>query len=80
MYGRKELSVSQKECEEVRLQLRHKEKQLAHATKTDGVPHVSGLCLMCAQHEAVLAGTHTNVHVQAIDRLTRSVKIHTVNT
>lgn len=68
---RKELSVSQKECEEVRLQLRHKEEQLAHATKTDGVPHVSGLCLMCAQHEAVLAGTHTNVHVQAIDRLTR---------
>ncbi|KAJ0066984.1 hypothetical protein NL108_006232 [Boleophthalmus pectinirostris] len=68
---RKELAASQKECEEVRVHLRHKEKQLAHATKTDGVPHVSGLCLKCAQHEAVLAGTHSHVHVQAIERLTK---------
>ncbi|KAK7902064.1 hypothetical protein WMY93_018833 [Mugilogobius chulae] len=68
---RKELAASQKESEEVRVCLRHKEKQLAHATKPDSVPHVSGLCLKCAQHEAVLAGTHTNVHVQAIERLTK---------
>lgn len=68
---RKELAACQKECEEVRVCLRHKEKQLAHVTKADGVPHVSGLCLKCAQHEAVLAGTHTNVHIQAIERLTK---------
>ncbi|XP_072292471.1 serologically defined colon cancer antigen 8 homolog [Eucyclogobius newberryi] len=68
---RKELAASQKEYEEVRARLRHKEKQLAHTTKTDGVTHVSGLCLKCAQHEAVLAGTHANVHVQAIERLTK---------
>lgn len=68
---RKELAACQKECEEVRVRLKHKEKQLAHATKGDGVSNVSGLCLKCAQHEAVIAGTHTNVHVQVIERLTK---------
>ncbi|XP_033835239.1 serologically defined colon cancer antigen 8 homolog [Periophthalmus magnuspinnatus] len=68
---RKELAASQKESEEVRVRLRHKEKQLAHATRADAAPPVSGLCLKCAQHDAVLAGTHTNVHVQAIERLTK---------
>ena len=70
---RKDLSVSQKECEEVKVRLRHREKQAADALKADGAPRVAGLCLQCAQHEAVLAGTHTNLHVQAIDRLTKSV-------
>uniref|UniRef100_A0A8D3CQQ4 SHH signaling and ciliogenesis regulator sdccag8 n=1 Tax=Scophthalmus maximus TaxID=52904 RepID=A0A8D3CQQ4_SCOMX len=68
---RKELSASQKECEEVKVRLRHKEKQAADALRTDGAPRVAGLCIKCAQHEAVLAGTHTNLHVQAIDRLTK---------
>ncbi|XP_034407302.1 serologically defined colon cancer antigen 8 homolog isoform X2 [Cyclopterus lumpus] len=66
---RKNLSVSQKECEEVKDRLRHREKQAADALRADGAPRVAGLCLKCAQHEAVLAGTHTNLHVQAIDRL-----------
>ncbi|XP_054455709.1 serologically defined colon cancer antigen 8 homolog isoform X2 [Anoplopoma fimbria] len=66
---RKDLSVSQKECEEVKDRLRHREKQAADALRADGAPRVAGLCLKCAQHEAVLAGTHTNLHVQAIDRL-----------
>uniref|UniRef100_A0A673BU51 Serologically defined colon cancer antigen 8 n=1 Tax=Sphaeramia orbicularis TaxID=375764 RepID=A0A673BU51_9TELE len=69
---RKDLSVSQRECEEVKVRLKHKEKQVVDAVKADGVPRVAGLCLKCAQHEAVLAGTHTNVHVQAIERLTKS--------
>lgn len=68
---RKDLSVSQKECEEVKVRLRHREKQAADALRADGAPRVAGLCLQCAQHEAVLAGTHTNLHVQAIDRLTK---------
>ncbi|XP_026210286.1 serologically defined colon cancer antigen 8 homolog isoform X1 [Anabas testudineus] len=68
---RRDLSVSQKECEEVKIRLRQREKHDANASKADGVPHVSGLCLKCAQHEAVLAGTHTNLHVQAIDRLSK---------
>ncbi|KAI3363365.1 hypothetical protein L3Q82_011987, partial [Scortum barcoo] len=67
----KDLSVSQKECEEVKVRLRHREKQAADALRADGAPRVAGLCLKCAQHEAVLAGTHTNLHVQAIDRLTK---------
>uniref|UniRef100_A0A3B3WTX5 Serologically defined colon cancer antigen 8 n=1 Tax=Poecilia mexicana TaxID=48701 RepID=A0A3B3WTX5_9TELE len=68
---RKDLSVSQKECEEVKVRLRHKEQQVAEALKADGAPRVAGLCLQCAQHEAVVAGTHANLHVQAIDRLTK---------
>ncbi|XP_054874344.1 serologically defined colon cancer antigen 8 homolog isoform X5 [Amphiprion ocellaris] len=68
---RKDLSVSQKECEEVKVRLRHREKQAADALRADGAPRVAGLCLKCAQHEAVLAGTHTNLHVQAVDRLTK---------
>ncbi|XP_030296695.1 serologically defined colon cancer antigen 8 homolog [Sparus aurata] len=68
---RKDLAVSQKECEEVKVLLRHKEKQAADALRVGGAPRVAGLCLKCAQHEAVLAGTHTNLHVQAIDRLTK---------
>ncbi|XP_078788578.1 serologically defined colon cancer antigen 8 homolog isoform X2 [Oryzias latipes] len=68
---RKDLSVSQKECEEVKVRLRHKEKQAAEVLKTDGAPRVAGLCLNCAQHEAVLAETHTNLHAQAVDRLTK---------
>ncbi|KAF3841869.1 hypothetical protein F7725_023820 [Dissostichus mawsoni] len=67
---RKDLSVSQKECEEVKVRLRHRE-QAADALRADGAPRVAGLCLQCAQHEAVLAGTHTNLHVQAIDRVTK---------
>ncbi|XP_060896061.1 serologically defined colon cancer antigen 8 homolog isoform X2 [Labrus mixtus] len=68
---RKDLSISQKECEEVRVRLRHREKQAADKQRSDRAPHVEGLCLNCAQHEAVLAGTHTNLHFQAIDRLTK---------
>ncbi|XP_070696606.1 serologically defined colon cancer antigen 8 homolog [Pempheris klunzingeri] len=68
---RKDLSVSQKECEELKVLLRNREKQSADALRTDGAPRVAGLCLKCAQHEAVLAGTHTNLHVQAINRLTK---------
>lgn len=56
--------------------LRHREKQAADALRADGAPRVAGLCLNCAQHEAVLAGTHTNLHVQTIDRLKKSVVAH----
>lgn len=77
---RKDLSVSQKECEEVKVHLRHREKQAADVLRSHGAPPVAGLCLKCAQHEAVLAGTHINLHVQAIDRLTKSVVTHTHKT
>ncbi|XP_034040467.1 serologically defined colon cancer antigen 8 homolog isoform X2 [Thalassophryne amazonica] len=68
---RKELSFCQKEYEEVKAHLRHKEKQAEEWLKADGAPRVAGLCLKCSQHEAVLAETHTNMHIQAIDRLTK---------
>lgn len=75
--SRKDLSVSQKECEELKILLRRKEKQAADALRADGLPRVAGLCIKCAQHEAVLAETHTNQHVQTIDRLTKSVEEQT---
>lgn len=59
----------------MKVRLRQREKHATNASRADGAPHVAGLCLKCAQHEAVLAGTHTNLHVQAIDRLTKSVVI-----
>lgn len=59
---------AQTECEDLKERLRHKEAMI-------GVPgagqRVGGLCLKCAQHEAVLAETHSNIHIQAIERLTK---------
>uniref|UniRef100_A0A3Q3WMU2 Uncharacterized protein n=1 Tax=Mola mola TaxID=94237 RepID=A0A3Q3WMU2_MOLML len=64
-----DLSVSQKECEEVKVRLRHREKQ--DALKDNGAPCVAGICLKCAKHEAGLAGPDTNLYLQAIDKLTK---------
>ncbi|GAA6110495.1 serologically defined colon cancer antigen 8 homolog isoform X1 [Tachysurus ichikawai] len=65
---KKELMSAQTECEDLKERLRHKEAMI-------GVPgagqRVGGLCLKCAQHEAVLAETHSNIHIQAIERLTK---------
>ncbi|XP_075906954.1 serologically defined colon cancer antigen 8 homolog isoform X1 [Nelusetta ayraudi] len=68
---RRDLSVSQKECEELKLSLRKKEKQVADALRADSGPRVEGLCLKCAQHEAVLERTHTNLHAKAVERLAK---------
>ncbi|XP_035387730.1 serologically defined colon cancer antigen 8 homolog isoform X1 [Electrophorus electricus] len=65
---KKDLVSCQKECEEVKQRLRHKE---ALAAMVGSGQRVGGLCVKCAQHEAVLAETHSNVHVQAIERLTK---------
>ncbi|XP_021432040.2 serologically defined colon cancer antigen 8 homolog isoform X1 [Oncorhynchus mykiss] len=64
----KNLASSQKECEEVKGRLRHKE---AMAAAGSAKQCVGGLCLKCAQNEAVLAETHSNMHIQAIERLTK---------
>ncbi|RXM35350.1 Serologically defined colon cancer antigen 8-like [Acipenser ruthenus] len=64
---RKDLAVSQKDCEEMKGRLRHQESVAAMSSGN----RVGGLCLKCAQHEAVLAQTHADVHMQAIERLTR---------
>lgn len=65
---RKDLACVQKEYEETKERLRHKEVM---AAATVSGQRVGGLCLKCAQHEAVLAETHSNVHVQTIERLTK---------
>ncbi|KAJ7985010.1 hypothetical protein DPEC_G00360700 [Dallia pectoralis] len=67
---KKDLAISQRECEEVKSRLRHKEAMATTAAAGGAKECVGGLCLKCAQHEAVLAKTHSNMHVQAIERLT----------
>ncbi|XP_069898018.1 serologically defined colon cancer antigen 8 isoform X1 [Dipodomys merriami] len=64
---RKDLAESQKNCEDLKGQLKHKESLLAANVPS----RVGGLCLKCAQHEAVLSQTHSNVHIQTIERLTK---------
>ncbi|OXB66785.1 hypothetical protein ASZ78_015125 [Callipepla squamata] len=64
---RKHLSESQKACEELDVRLTH-QKSLGLTTNSN---RVGGLCLRCAQQEAVLAQTHSNVHMQVIERVTK---------
>uniref|UniRef100_A0A8D0BMC6 Serologically defined colon cancer antigen 8 n=1 Tax=Salvator merianae TaxID=96440 RepID=A0A8D0BMC6_SALMN len=64
---RKELSESQKNCEELSARLKHQHLLSA----ASGSNRIGGLCLKCAQHEAVLSQTHSNVHVQTIERLSK---------
>ncbi|XP_058021574.1 serologically defined colon cancer antigen 8 isoform X4 [Ahaetulla prasina] len=64
---RKALSESQKNCEELSGRLKH--QHLINAANSPNRP--GGLCLNCAQHEAVLSQTHSNVHMQTIERLTK---------
>ncbi|NWI11782.1 SDCG8 protein, partial [Crypturellus soui] len=64
---RKDLSESQKICQDLEGRLKH-QKSLTAATNSS---RVGGLCLKCVQHEAVLAQTHSNVHMQTIERLTK---------
>ncbi|XP_073657573.1 serologically defined colon cancer antigen 8 isoform X3 [Tursiops truncatus] len=67
MFLRKDLVEYQKNCEDLKEQLKHKESLLAANISN----RVGGLCLKCAQHEAVLSQTHNNVHMQTIERLSK---------
>lgn len=69
---RKDLSLSQKECEELRFRLGQKEKEAAEAQRADGPPRVAGQCLKC-----VSADSLTHQHVQTIGRLKKSVETYT---
>uniref|UniRef100_A0A8C0J2T8 Serologically defined colon cancer antigen 8 n=1 Tax=Chelonoidis abingdonii TaxID=106734 RepID=A0A8C0J2T8_CHEAB len=61
------LSESEKNCEDLKGRLKHQDSLIA----TSNYNRVGGLCLKCAQHEAVLSQTHSNVHMQTIERLTK---------
>ncbi|OBS73511.1 hypothetical protein A6R68_15951, partial [Neotoma lepida] len=67
MLLRKDLVEYQKTCEDLKERLKHKESLLAASVSS----RVGGLCLKCAQHEAVLSQTHSNVHIQTIETLTK---------
>ncbi|XP_032881739.1 serologically defined colon cancer antigen 8 isoform X1 [Amblyraja radiata] len=62
---RKDLSESQKQCHEFIERLKHQDALLA----VNCADRVGGLCLKCAQHEAVMARTHSDVHMQSIECL-----------
>ncbi|XP_072368752.1 serologically defined colon cancer antigen 8 homolog isoform X4 [Scyliorhinus torazame] len=62
---RKDLSDSHMECQEREERLKIQESLLA----MDSSERVAGLCLKCAQHEAVLARTHSNPELKAVERL-----------
>ncbi|XP_072906589.1 serologically defined colon cancer antigen 8 homolog isoform X1 [Hemitrygon akajei] len=62
---RKDLLESQKQCQEFIERLKHQELLIA----ANSADRVGGLCLKCAQHEAVMARTHSDVHMQTIDSL-----------
>ncbi|NXL88152.1 SDCG8 protein, partial [Alectura lathami] len=64
---RKDLSESQKTCEDLEGRLKH-QKSLVSATNSSSV---GGLFRKCAQQEAVLAQTHSNLHMQVIERVTK---------
>ncbi|XP_059533326.1 serologically defined colon cancer antigen 8 isoform X2 [Myotis daubentonii] len=64
---RKDLAECQKNCEDLKGRLKHKESVLAAQVSS----RVGGLCVKCAQHEAVLSQTHSHVHMQTIERLTK---------
>ncbi|XP_074846192.1 serologically defined colon cancer antigen 8 isoform X3 [Carettochelys insculpta] len=64
---RKDLSGSEKNCEDLKGRLKHQDSLIAASNSN----RVGGLCLKCAQHEAVISQTHSNVHMQAIERLTK---------
>ncbi|XP_028611130.1 serologically defined colon cancer antigen 8 [Grammomys surdaster] len=67
MLLRKDLVEYQKTCEDLKERLKHKESLLTASASS----RVGGLCLKCAQHEAVLSQTHSNVHIQTIETLTK---------
>ncbi|XP_069787006.1 serologically defined colon cancer antigen 8 homolog isoform X4 [Narcine bancroftii] len=62
---RKDLTESQKQCQELIERLKHQESLLS----VSSADRVGGLCLKCAQHEAVMARTHSDIHMQTIDSL-----------
>nr|XP_038946739.1 serologically defined colon cancer antigen 8 isoform X8 [Rattus norvegicus]XP_038946740.1 serologically defined colon cancer antigen 8 isoform X8 [Rattus norvegicus]XP_038946741.1 serologically defined colon cancer antigen 8 isoform X8 [Rattus norvegicus] len=64
---RKDLVEYQKTCEDLKERLKHKESLVTASASS----RVGGLCLKCAQHEAVLSQTHNNVHIQTIETLTK---------
>lgn len=67
MLLRKDLVEYQKTCEDLKERLKHKESLVSASASS----RVGGLCLKCAQHEAVLSQTHSNVHIQTIETLTK---------
>ncbi|XP_021054557.1 serologically defined colon cancer antigen 8 isoform X4 [Mus pahari] len=67
MLLRKDLAEYQKTCEDLKERLKHKESLLTASASS----RVGGLCLKCAQHEAVLSQTHSNVHIQTIETMTK---------
>ncbi|XP_070579076.1 serologically defined colon cancer antigen 8 homolog isoform X3 [Ptychodera flava] len=66
--ARNELERAEHTIDKLKSNLRHLESQdlLSGNEKT----HVAGLCLKCAQNEAVIASTHVDANVKLVQRIT----------
>ncbi|XP_019715870.1 serologically defined colon cancer antigen 8 homolog isoform X2 [Hippocampus comes] len=67
---RRDLALSQKECEQLTGHLRRSEKEAA-ALRADAAPRVAASCLKCAQEAAFSAGAPATAHGQFVDRLAK---------
>uniref|UniRef100_A0A3Q2YKB6 Uncharacterized protein n=1 Tax=Hippocampus comes TaxID=109280 RepID=A0A3Q2YKB6_HIPCM len=71
---RRDLALSQKECEQLTGHLRRSEKEAA-ALRADAAPRVAASCLKCAQEAAFSAGAPATAHGQFVDRLAKWPKM-----
>ncbi|XP_051936583.1 serologically defined colon cancer antigen 8 homolog isoform X3 [Hippocampus zosterae] len=67
---RRDLALSQKECEELTGHLRRSEKEAA-ALRADAARRVAASCPKCAQEAALSAGAPAAAHGQVVDRLAK---------
>ncbi|XP_071799756.1 serologically defined colon cancer antigen 8 homolog isoform X2 [Asterias amurensis] len=67
-YTRSELDKYERQCDELRSKLRMAETVSLMGRDESEVQ--KGLCIKCAQHEAVIASTHGSAHVKAMERVT----------
>ncbi|XP_022103660.1 serologically defined colon cancer antigen 8 homolog isoform X2 [Acanthaster planci] len=67
-YTRSELEKYERQCDELRSKLRMAES--INLMSREETQLENGLCVKCAQHEAVIASTHGSAHVKAMERIT----------
>ncbi|XP_038074906.1 serologically defined colon cancer antigen 8 homolog isoform X1 [Patiria miniata] len=67
-YTRSELEKYERQCDELRSKLRMAESVNLMSREESQLEN--GLCVRCAQHEAVIASTHGSAHAKAVERIT----------
>ena len=68
-FHREQLDKLEKECDDLKGKLRMSES--ANLLSREDSIIQDGLCIKCAQYEAVIANTHASPNVKAMERITR---------